>query len=36
MVKRKKKCFGKLQIRGEGQERELSLCLMNEDGTRVG
>jgi hypothetical protein len=39
MVKRKKKCIGKLQIRGGGQERELSLFLMHEDDnswTRVG
>jgi hypothetical protein len=31
MVERKKKSIGKLEIRGGGQERELSLCLMNED-----
>ncbi len=39
MVERKKICIGKLQIRGGGQERELFVCLMNEDDnswTRVG
>jgi hypothetical protein len=26
MVERKKKCIGKLQIRGGGQDRELFVC----------